>query len=62
MLEAIYVVFETKKEKLSTDDIKKLLSWMHQYSLEKKNYNSRDLLNCIIIVKGGATSISKKVS
>jgi hypothetical protein len=62
MKEAIYVVFETKKEKLSADDIKKLVSWMHQYSDEKKDSNSQELLNCIIVVKGGATAIGKKVS
>ncbi len=62
MMEAIYVVFETKKEKLSTDDIKKLVSWMHSYSDSQKSENTQDLLNCIIIVKGGATSIGKKVN
>ena len=62
MMEAIYVVFETKKEKLSADDIKKLVSWMHQYSDDKKEGNTQELLNCIIIVKGGATAIGKKVS
>ena len=62
MMEAIYVVFETKKEKLSTDDIKKLVSWMHNYSDQSKSENTQDLLNCIIIVKGGATSIGKKVN
>lgn len=62
MMEAIYVVFETKKEKLSGDDVKKLISFMHSYSDEKKNENEQDLMNCIIIVKGGATAIGKKVS
>ena len=59
--EAIYVVFETKKEKLSADDIKKLVSWMHSYSDDKKDTGAPELLNCIIIVKGGATAIGKKV-
>jgi len=62
MMEAIYVVFETKKDKLTADDIKKLVSFMHSYSDEKKNENTQDLLNCIIIVKGGATAIGRKVS
>ena len=60
--EAIYVVFETKKEKLSADDIKKLVSWMHSYSDDKKDTGAPELLNCIIIVKGGATAIGKKVT
>lgn len=62
MMEAIYVVFETKKEKLSGEDVKKLISFMHSYSDEKKNQNEQDLMNCIIIVKGGATAIGRKVS
>jgi hypothetical protein len=37
MMEAIYVVFETKKDKLTRDDIKKLISWMHSHSEKEKN-------------------------
>lgn len=65
MKEPIYVVFATKEDKLTGEDIKKLVSFMHQYSTEKnekKDDNSQELLNCIIIVKGGATAIGKKVS
>lgn len=61
-MEAIYVVFETKKDKLTREDIKKLVSWMHEHSEKEKNQGTQDLLNCIIIVKGGATAIAKKVS
>ncbi len=65
MKEPIYVVFATKEDKLTGEDIKKLVSFMHQYSTEKsekKDDNTQELLNCIIIVKGGATAIGKKVS
>jgi hypothetical protein len=36
-MEAIYVVFETKKDKLTREDIKKLVSWMHEHSEKEKN-------------------------
>ena len=60
--EAIYVHFVNKDDKLSTDSIKKLMTWMNTYSTENKSNKLTDLLNCIIIVKSGATSLAKKVS
>jgi hypothetical protein len=60
--EAIYVVFVNKDEKLSTDSIKKLMTWMNTYSTDNKSTKLTDLLNCIIIAKSGATSLAKKVS
>ena len=33
---------------------------MHSYSEKNKDKNCQDLLNCIIIVKGGATAIGRK--
>lgn len=60
--EAIYVHFVNKDEKLSTESIKKLMTWMNTYSTDNKSTKMSDLLNCIIIVKSGATSLAKKVS
>jgi len=60
--EGIYVVFIGKDDKLSTDLIKKLMTWMNTFSNENKSTKMSDLLKCIIIVKSGATSLAKKVS
>lgn len=62
MMEPIYVVFATKEEKLSKESINKVIGFMHQYSEENKNPNTQELLNAILIVKGGTTPIAKKVS
>ena len=62
MMEPIYVVFATKEEKLSKDAINKVVNFMHQYSQDNKHPNTQELLNAILIVKGGSTPIAKKVS
>ena len=61
MMEPIYVVFATKEEKMSKESINKIIGFMHQYSEENKNPNTQELLNAILIVKGGTTPIAKKV-
>lgn len=60
--EAIYVVFVNKEEKLSTESIKRLMTFMNTYTTENKSTKTKDLLNCIIIAKSGATTLAKKVS
>jgi hemerythrin-like domain-containing protein len=62
MNEAIYVVFETQKDRLNAEDVKKLISFMHSYSEKNKDKNCSDLLNCIIVIKGSATALGRKVS
>ena len=62
MMEGIYVVFEREKDKITADDIKKLVTFMHEYSKNEKSTNLQNLIKCIIIVKGGATAIGRKVS
>ena len=60
-MEPIYVVFYPKDDKLSKEGINKVLNFMHNYSTENKNPNTTELLNSIIILKGGSTTIAKKV-
>jgi len=60
MNEAIYVVFETQKDRLNAEDVKKLISFMHSYSEKNKDKNCSDLLNCIIVIKGSATALGRK--
>ena len=60
--EGIYVVFVNKDEKFATESIKKLMTFMNQYTTENKSTKMTDLLNCIIILKNSATSLAKKVS
>ena len=62
MMEPIYVVFANKEEKLGRDSIGKVVAFCDEYSKEKSTANTSQLLNVIIIVKGGATPIAKKVS
>ena len=61
MMQPIYVVFYPKDDKLSNEGIKKVFNFMHNYSTENKNPNTTELLNAILIVKGGTTPIAKKV-
>jgi hypothetical protein len=60
--EVIYVVFHNKEEKLGSDSIKQLVTWMNNYSTDNKSTKTSPLLNCIIVGKSGATSLAKKVS
>ena len=62
MMEAIYVVFEPQKDRLNADDMKRLITFMHNHQEKNRENNCQDLLNCIIIVKGGATALGRKVS
>ena len=39
----------------------KVVDFMNQYSTNNKQANVKDLLKAILIVKGGATNIAKKV-
>ena len=60
--EPIYIVFANKEEKLTKDSMNKVVDFMNQYSTNNKQPNVKDLLKAILIVKGGATNIAKKVS
>ena len=64
LVEPVYVVFANKEEKLSQDQMKKIMSFMHTWTTNTtdKPAGCLDLLNCIIIAKSGATSVTKKVS
>ena len=61
-LEGIYTVFELEKDKITAEDMKKLLTFMHQFSENDKQANLQPLVKCIIVVKGGMTAIGRKVS
>lgn len=62
MMEPIYVVFANKEDKLSKDSILKVVGFMDQYSKNNEDPHTQELLNAILIVKGGLTPIAKKVS
>ena len=62
MMEPIYVVFANKDDKLSKDAILKVVGFMDAYSKNNDDPHTQELLNAILIVKGGLTPIAKKVS
>ena len=63
LMEPIFVNFATKEEKLGQDAIKQLVNFMDQYSKESADKNKcKELYDAILIVKGGSTSIARKVS
>ena len=63
LMEPIFVNFATKEEKLGQEAIKSLVNFMDQYSKESSDKNKcKELYDAILIVKGGSTSIARKVS
>lgn len=60
--EPIYIVFENQKDKITGDDIKRLVAFMgnHKKDTDDQNNLVNYLRKCIIVVKNGSTAIGRK--
>lgn len=61
MKEPLFVAF-AQDEKIGQEAFKRLLEYMDQWSKTSKDVLCTELLHCILVVKGDASQILKKVS